>query len=133
MTMKELDTFIRLGQGPYISAYTDEGAKQKDEFKRLGKKLAREIAKVLGLSAGSYDVRYNPGGVAVCGDIHLHGECIYIALEQTVIGSDFGFMYRHCKGRKDYTGGHNRWMKWPELYDLNAACDKFRTAIQEAR
>jgi len=81
----------------------------KMKFHRLGKKVAKRIADALGLPAGSYDIRSNLGGIAVSGEVTLHGEDIYIQFSAPTY-SDFGIMYRSCKGRKDYTGGSNNRM-----------------------
>jgi hypothetical protein len=85
----------------------------KAKFHKLGKKVCQEIADLLKLEKGTYDIRSNQGGIAVSGEVTLHGEHIYIQLDQSVLSSlKDRFMYRSCKGRKDYTGGPNRWMTW---------------------
>jgi hypothetical protein len=100
----------------------------KYEFHRLGKKVLKEVAAKMGLTDGSFDIRSNKGGIAVSGEITLHGEHIYIQLYQ---GSFFKkFVYRHCEGRKDYTGGINRWMDFSELIDMDTAVIQFKVAEQ---
>lgn len=76
----------------------------KAEYKRLALNYLRQLAKDLGLLRGTYDVRFNPGGPAVCGDAILHHDKFYFHINDT------GVMWRHCSGRKDYTGEKNLWL-----------------------
>jgi len=100
-------------------------ADRKAFFHREGKRILNQIAQKLGLQAGEYSIRSNMGGIAVSGEVTLHADWIYIQFSQSSLGPDFGFMWRTCKHQKDYTGGPNRWMKWEELRDLDAAVEKF--------
>lgn len=81
----------------------DEDA--KDEWLRKGRAVARRLAKDLALPKGTYEVRANPGGIAVSGEIILHHERIYVVLSGFA-GDDAGYM-RTCSGREDYLGGPN--------------------------
>jgi hypothetical protein len=95
----------------------------KAEFRQKAMLYLRNLAKEMGLQKGTYDVRWNEGGIAVSGEATLHGEHIYVQLEQ---GSMQGmFMYRNCNGRKDYTGGQNHWMKWCDLLDIRRTAQIF--------
>jgi hypothetical protein len=101
----------------------------KDKWHRLGKKVCKQIADVLGLTPNTYDIRSNKGGIAVSGEVTLHAEHIYIQFAQSCVGGH-QFMYRSCKGRKDYTGGTNRWMSFEQLRDnLPVAIAKFKEVI----
>ena len=80
--------------------------------------LLRQVAKHLGLPKGTFEVRFNPGGIAVSGDATLHGENIYITLNADM---GLGVLVRTCKGRKDYTGGMNCWYGFDFLADKGAA------------
>lgn len=93
-------------------------------FHSQGKRIAKDIATALNLPEGSYDIRSNMGGVAVSGEVTLHGENIYIQFSQSPFAK--GFMYRTCKGRKDYHGGPNKWMKWEDLNNFDQVVDKFK-------
>jgi hypothetical protein len=111
MTKSELIALINL-QGK--CSYNDQN---KQEFRRLGMKLARELRKELGLTE-SADVRYNAGGIAVSGDVTLHADNFYLQFNADGISSGLGIMYRHCNGRKDYgagTGTPNHWYRWNYL------------------
>lgn len=108
-------------------SYNMEG---KAKFHRLGKKVLKEVAAKMGLTPGSFDIRSNMGGIAVSGEVTLHGEHIYIQLSQ---GSFYKmFMYRHCNGRKDYSGGVNRWKDFSDLNDLDKAVEYFKREEQLA-
>lgn len=79
--------------------YHDEN-KQKYRAKSLA--FVRVVAKAIGVEKGSYDVRFNAGGIAGSGDTVLHHERFYLHI------NDCGCHWRLCKGRKDYCGGYNR-------------------------
>jgi hypothetical protein len=117
------ESFIKLATDRPIAQYSEEGCVLKHNFHRAAKLLLQKIARKMELPKGSYEIRTNLGGIAVCGETTLHGENIYIQFGQSH-NQDY-FMFRHCKGRKDYTGGANNWMKWDMLKNLDAACAVF--------
>jgi len=90
----------------------------KQRFHRQSAKVLRELARHLGYKAGDFDLRHNRAGIAVSGEIILHSDTLYVQLSQSAMGPAWGFMWRTCKGRRDYTGGTNQWMPWDRLYDL---------------
>lgn len=65
-------SFVELASGTVIS-YNDDAKRQ---FASKGKKVLKALAEFMGLVKGTYDIRWNPGGIAVSGDIILHGESI---------------------------------------------------------
>jgi hypothetical protein len=67
----------------------------------------RRLATALGLRPGSYDLRSNPAGIAVSGEITLHTDRLYVQASQSAMGNGSGILFRTCKGRKDYVGGPN--------------------------
>lgn len=83
----------------------NEEAKQAG--RRKGRRLLKKVADLLGLQKGEYDLRWNPGGVAVWGETTLHTDKVYVQYQEHC---DLGLLIRTCKGRKDYTGGVNRWL-----------------------
>lgn len=87
-----------------------------DEYKQIKareyKAQLRKVAKALGLVRGQYDLRFNPGGIAVWGEVTLHTDKLYI---QASYGCDIGVLVRTCKGRRDYTGGMNHWFPFSML------------------
>ena len=79
----------------------------KRVFHSRARSQLRRLAVALGLKPGSYDLRSNPGGIAVSGEITLHADHIYVQASQPATGHDTGIMYRTCQGRTDYYGGAN--------------------------
>lgn len=104
VTEKELKRFVSLTKG---ASYNVD---LKDEYKRLGKKILKEIAEKMGLLPSEYDIRWNPGGIACSGDHTLHTDYVYLALHDNS-GAGW-FYYRTCKGRNDYSGGPNQIVNW---------------------
>ncbi len=97
-------------------SYNDDG---KKEFKTIGKKAMKELATILELK--EIDVNFNPGGIAVSGDLRLMGMWnndigIYISMNKDFPTATWGqVLYRTIKHMKDYTGGTNNWLKYEDL------------------
>ena len=87
----------------------------KEEYRKLGRKILKAIAEKMELKKGEYDIRFNPGGQACSGDHTLHTDYFYLALHDN-IGLGW-FYYRTCKSRKDYSGGTNRHVTWKQFTD----------------
>lgn len=79
----------------------------KAAFHIRGRKFLQAMADYWDLGKGSYEIRSCKGGPAVLGEVILHADSIYVQVCE-YLGSPM-VMYRHCKGQKDYTGGHNNW------------------------
>jgi hypothetical protein len=126
---KEIERFIQLVTNEEIG-YHEE---RKKEFTRLGKKILKEIASLLRLEKGTYDLSYNPGGIAVSGDITLHTDQLYVNFSQS--GVPHAFMYRGCDGRKDYGSRNhsNRWMPWDKLLELDQVASTFQFLAEQAK
>ena len=126
MTKVEIQAFINLLRNPIDGNDWDyendkpNGNSTKIRFQKLGKKLLKEIATRLNIPA---EISWNPGGVAVSGDLYLKANGIYINFSQTALGFDFGFMYRYGED------GANRWMQWNELLDLDRLCAHFKQPV----
>jgi hypothetical protein len=116
---KAINALIRIVNGTDLS-YNYFG---KKEFHRLGKRVLKYFAEGMGFVKGTYDIRSNLGGDAVSGEVVFHGENVYIQLSQT----DLGILVRSCKGRKDYVGGSNHWIKWEGLRDFSSFMEKVRS------
>lgn len=82
-------------------------AEAKRVFHSRARSQLRRIAIALGLEPGSYDLRSNLAGIAVSGEITLHGDHLYVQVSQSAMGYHSGILFRTCKGRKDYVGGPN--------------------------
>jgi hypothetical protein len=98
-------------------AYNDA---QKRSFHASSRKRLKALATALGLKAGTFDVRSNRGGIAVSGEVTLHGENLYVQICQPATGADSGILIRACKGRKDYTGGPNNFLPLSWLDQIDA-------------
>lgn len=127
--MNTLQRFIQLAKtdvalGDGDPSHENPHSYAKLEYHRLGKQVLRAIAKELGLQSGTYDIRSNLGGTAVAGEVQLHGEHIFIQFCEPMNGLEV--LYRSCKGRKDYSGGSNNWMRYDDLLDLPRACERFK-------
>jgi hypothetical protein len=108
ITQSDLVRFVNLtGSARY---YNEE---RKAEYRKLGKRILKELADLIGLKKGEFDIRWNPGGIACSGDHILHTDKVYVALHDN-IGSGW-FYWRTCQGRKDYTGGPNQIVAWTKL------------------
>jgi hypothetical protein len=122
-TPAPVSELVRLA-GQELHSYTEVAHANKEAFHRRAKAVAKLIAAELGLAPGSYDVRSNKAGIAVGGEVTLHSDTLYVQFGQGF--NREGFLYRSCRGRKDYTGGSNHWMRWRELLDFARAVQNFR-------
>lgn len=109
VTKAELARFVDLTSG----ASYDE--RKKNIYRNLGRKLLKRLVEIMGLQKGEYDLRWNPGGIAVSGDHTLHTDWFYLSLDDN-LGSGW-FYYRTVKGRKDYSGGPNIIVTWQNLLE----------------
>jgi hypothetical protein len=127
MSVKTTIEFIGLAKGKL--SYESE---PKARFHRKGRALLREIARLMKIPEGTYEIRSNMGGIAVSGEVILHSENIYVQLSQSFIGPDAGVMYRRCNGRKDCCGGRNHWMSWAQLLDLDATAQIIKRVADDS-
>lgn len=111
----------------YRSASYD--AHQKQLFHRHARARLKALAQELKFPSGSYGLRSNAGGIAVSGEITLHHDAVYIQVCQPATGWDSGVMIRTCKGRRDYTGGANNFVRLRMLDDLPALADRVRSIM----
>ena len=121
-TIMNTKQFIQTVASQDINGYSDAAQAIKSDWLKTGRSICCKLAKALGLERGSFDVRVNPAGIAVSGDIHLHGEFVYVTLEQSSMGNMF--YWRFCAGRKDYCGKQNRWESFEVLNDLDTFAKK---------
>lgn len=84
-------------------------AAAKKEFKLAAMQGLKKLAEVLRLELGTYEVRWNAGGIAVSGEATLHHDRFYIQISQGGGPGGFEVLYRTCNGRRDYSGGSNKW------------------------
>lgn len=122
MTIQE---YIKMAEGSPIQGYDSyerddtPNADKKMDWLKTGKKILKELSKELRYYPDeTFDIRINVAGTACSGDAILHSDNFYINLSQSCLGKDFGFMWRICDGKKDFTGKTNQWCKWNFLLDL---------------
>jgi len=108
MNIKELADLM--DAAPYNAA-------AKRRWLNAARKAARSVAKDLGLAPGTFDVRTCKGGIGVPGEIILHGENLFVCLGTSMPGGELIGFARSCQGRKDYTGGVNRWISTRMTFD----------------
>lgn len=87
----------------------------KQMFQQMGMKAMRRLASALKLK--KFEVRFNAGGIAVSGDLTLHGMFddqigVYITINKGLFSENgFSFLYRTVKGMEDYSGGSNNYFR----------------------
>jgi hypothetical protein len=101
----------------------------KKRFHKTAYSRLRRLAKVLGFSARTFDLRSNPGGIAVSGEITLHHEDVYVQVSQPATRADTGIMIRTCEGRRDYSGGPNHYAPLRLLHDEAALAAAVRRVL----
>jgi hypothetical protein len=111
-------------------AYNEE---RKLQFHRIARRQLSLLAKALALPPGSFDLRSNKAGIAVSGEITLHGEHIYVQASQPFGGFDTGILIRTCKGRKDYVGGPNNFASLGLLHEPEKLARMVRTVMNGGR
>lgn len=90
--------------------------KSKRQFHQRYRRILRAFANRLALPPGSFDIRSNRGGIAVLGEVTLHADRLYLQVGGSCCTAETApVLYRSCRGRKDYTGGPNRWMERADL------------------
>jgi hypothetical protein len=89
----------------------------KATFRRNGMALLRKVVSILGLSKGTYNLRYNAAGIACSGDCILHADTFYVCFNLDCCN---WVLVRSCKGQKDYTGGPNQSYKFDRLQEDGA-------------
>jgi hypothetical protein len=92
-------------------------AAHKARFHSTARARLRKLAELLGLPTNARDIRSNAGGIAVSGEITLHGEHVYIQVSQWAMGTG-GVLIRTCNGRRDFCGGRNNHLSLSVLDDL---------------
>jgi hypothetical protein len=102
---------------------------QKRRFHTAVRARLRRLAAELGFPPGSFDLRSNQGGIAVSGEITLHHERIYVQVCQSATRADTGILIRTCEGRRDYTGGCNRFAPLSLLDDIPALGERVRAVM----
>ena len=116
--MENLNKLARLMLSAESGSYNESF---KTKFRLIGKKAMKELARHLELRP--FDIQFNPGGIAVSGDLRLmgmwsEGSGIYISINKNRPNAPYGqILYRTIRHMKDFTGGPNQWMRYETLQD----------------
>ncbi|MGK0491322.1 hypothetical protein [Sphingomonas echinoides] len=114
-----MDAIADIRRKPALIALAHKGVAYDEPAKKLfhtdGRKALRALADALGLPEDSYAIRSNRGGIAVSGEVTLHGMNIYVQLSLGAMGAGREVMFRRVAGRKDYVGDRNNWASVHEL------------------
>ena len=122
--MKNLRQLVYLMMSDEEGRYNEEF---KERFKAVGRKAMRELATLLELNEIGYeiDIHFNPGGIAVSGDLTLmgmwsEGNGVYITMNKDFPNTPWGqVLFRSIKHMKDYTGGPNNYFEFALLDSPN--------------
>ncbi|GLT01029.1 hypothetical protein GCM10007897_24200 [Sphingobium jiangsuense] len=114
-----MDAIADLRRKPALIALAHKGVAYDERAKKLfhsdGRKALRALADALDLADDSYDLRSNRGGIAVSGEVTLHGTAIYVQLSLGLMGAGREVMFRKVSGRTDFVGERNH---WASVHDL---------------
>jgi len=119
--MKNLKKLKRMMMSKESGSYNEDF---KERFRNVGKKAMVELAELLDFK--EYKVSFNPGGIAVSGDLTLmgmwgEGNGAYISMNKDFPGKPWGaVLYRHIQHMRDFTGGTNNYFKFELLGDSEA-------------
>ena len=116
-----------------LMAAAPNNVRAKRRWINAARLACKSVAEDLGLAPGTFDVRTNKGGDAVPGEVILHGDNLYLCLGTSMPGDTLVGFARSCKGRKDYTGGVNRWLSARMTFDkMVQVCREAMAARGEA-
>jgi hypothetical protein len=135
--MQNLKKLARLMLSEESGSYNDAF---KAKFRLVGKKAMKELGRLLELR--TFDIQFNPGGIAVSGDLRLmgmwsEGNGVYISMNKDFPSAPYGqILYRTIKHMKDFTGGPNQWPRYETLRDpvrLKELICRLRSLSERAR
>ena len=113
----------------YARCAYNPGVKQR--FHAAARARLRRLARILGSEPATFDLRSNPGGIAVSGEITLHHDHLYLQVSQPASRTDSGILIRTCEGRQDYLGGRNHYAPLRLLDDLSALAERVRSVMAD--
>lgn len=128
-----MDEIADIRRHPALIALAYRGvaydADAKRQFHADGRRAMRRLAEALSLPDGSFDVRSNRGGIAVSGEIVLHGEEAWVELSLGCMGQGREVMFRRVRGRTDYIGDRNRFASVRELLSPDSFAVRLRREL----
>jgi len=97
---------------------------------RHGTAFLRNLARDIGLRAGTFTVRSDKGVASVPGAVTLEAEHICVDVTERWPGEGISVLYRSRAGRHDFTSGPNP--QWTTMRDLaNGGFDGFTAECRE--
>lgn len=99
----------------------------KETLHHSGRKFLKSVADALNLKPDSFELRSNKCTRGGMGEVILHSDHLYIQVHASDDG--LGVMHRTCKGRDDFAGGQNRYVKVRELRSHTCA-ERFVSKLQ---
>jgi len=128
-----IDQIAELKRRPALLVLSQKGvaydASAKHLFHADGRRAMRRLADALGLREDAYDIRSNAGGVAVSGEITLHGEEVWVQLSLDCRGADLEILYRRVSGRRDHVGERNHWTSVRDLLAPDRFAQRLRREL----
>lgn len=128
-----LDEIAEIRRHPALKILAYRGVSYDEDAKRVflseGRSAMRRLAEALQLPEGTYDVRVNKGGIAVSGEVTLHGEEVWVRLAISSFGHDREIAYRKVRGRADHVGDRNRWASVRDLLAPDRFAHKLRREL----
>jgi hypothetical protein len=103
---------------------------RKKAFHRAARTFLTRLAAAIGLAKGDFEIRVNVAGRACSGEVILHADSVYVQVAEG-FGETLSVLYRTCKGRKDCTGGTNRWATIKDLAANGDVRDRFLREMQD--
>ena len=99
----------------------------KETLHHSGRKFLRSVADALELKPDTFELRSTKGIEGGMGEVILHSDHLYIQVHASDEG--LGVLHRVCKGRNDFAGGQNRYVKVSELLSHTCA-ERFVSKLQ---
>lgn len=113
-------------------------AEAKTEFEAAARQALRKVYHILKLRPeGGNSIRptisFNPGGMAVSGEVTLHSDGLYVQVSESYGGKGNEVLFRFVRSRTDYTGGRNHWASAAELEDAKTFAKRLIRVLEEER
>lgn len=114
-----------------INGYSEEAAAGKQFFHTEGKKFLTQVAKAVGIPAGTFEIRSNKAGPAVSGEVTLHSDTLYVQLSESYTHDGISILFRVCRGRQDYSGGQNHFTTLRHLFNSPQLLERFIETLKQ--
>lgn len=104
----------------------------------VGQLFLQTLADDLGLQKDTYRISSNKAGIAVSGEVTLHGDKLYVQISDASSGDGVSILYRNCRGQKDCCGGQNNFISAKRLNEEDVyprfvkSCQSLMAVVQPA-